>query len=62
MIKKNSAGDYVATCDKCKWTDQFLFYDFRRAQKFYEDQGWLILKDGRVYCPYCRQEMLDKLC
>lgn len=62
MIKKNSIGDYVATCDKCKISDDYLFYDFRKAQAYYEEQGWLILEDGKVYCPYCQQEILDQLC
>ena len=62
MIKKNYLGDYVATCDKCKFTDQYLFYDFRRAQEFYAEQGWLISNSGEVYCPYCKQEVLDSLC
>lgn len=61
MIKKNAQGDYVATCDKCKFTDHFLFYDFRRAQKFYEEQGWLIQSNGSVFCPYCKHEKLEKL-
>ena len=61
MIKKNALGDYVATCDQCKFTDHFLFYDFRRAQKFYEEQGWYLCQDGKVYCPYCGNEKLEKL-
>lgn len=61
MIKKNAQGDYVATCDKCKFTDHFLFYDFRRAQKFYEEQGWLIQLNGSVFCPYCKHEKLEEL-
>lgn len=61
MIKKNTVGDYVATCDKCHFTDNFLFYSFKRAQKFYEEQGWLLHQNGKVYCPYCKQEILDKL-
>ena len=61
MIKKNAQGDYVATCDKCKFTDHFLFYDFRRAQKFYEEQGWLIQSNGSVFCPYCKHEKLEEL-
>ncbi len=61
MIKKNAQGDYVATCDKCKFTDHFLFYDFRGAQKFYKEQGWLIQSDGAVFCPYCKHEKLEEL-
>lgn len=57
MIKKNTIGDYVATCDKCKYVDDCLFYDFRRAQVYYEALGWSLLDDGSTYCPHCKHEI-----
>lgn len=61
MIKKNSIGDYVATCDQCHFQDPAVFYDFRQAQSYFINQGWILQDDGSVYCPYCKQERLDSL-
>lgn len=55
MLKKDERGDYIVSCDRCTFSDFIHFYDFRRAQKFYESQGWLLLDDGKVYCPRCRR-------
>lgn len=57
MLKKDSLGDYVIACDDCTYSDFIHFYDFRRAQSFYESQGWLLLEDGKTYCPNCRRRI-----
>lgn len=62
MIKKNAIGDYVATCDECKMSDEYLFYDFREAQDFYRKQGWMLLEDGTIICPDCQRIHPEEKC
>lgn len=54
MIKKDNIGDYIASCDRCTYSDFIHFYDFRKAQEFYKKQGWYLKEDGTTYCACCR--------